>query len=175
MLAKFLIVEEATSIAPHSTVKVKLKDANLSNVWFIFPAVEFAARGLILANAGLLLWPAEARVYNTKDVSQNISAGDCIAINVQMENEGLTGGELKMPEDDAADEAAATESEASDEPASPENTAAEESAENPEGSEPAADSEESTEENAAADEVAATETDESPEEEAPKKSSRSKK
>lgn len=173
MLAKFLIVEEATSIAPHSTVKVKLKDANLSNVWFIFPAVEFAARGLILANAGLLLWPAEARVYNTKDVSQNISAGDCIAINVQMENEGLKWGELQAP--DSADEVAETETAESDEPASPENTAAEESAENPEGSEPAADSEESTEENAAADEVAATETDESPEEEAPKKSSRSKK
>jgi hypothetical protein len=32
MLAKFLIVEEATSIAPHSTIKVKLKDAGTSNV-----------------------------------------------------------------------------------------------------------------------------------------------
>ena len=94
MLAKFLVVEESVSIAPHGTVKVKLKDADASNVWFIFPAVEFVARGLILANAGLLSWPAEARVYNTKDIAQNINAGDCIAINVKMEEEGLKIGEV---------------------------------------------------------------------------------
>lgn len=121
MLAKFLVVEESTSIAPHSTAKVKLKDAGISNVWFIFPAVEFAARGLILANAGLLLWPAEARVYNTKDVNQNISAGDCIAINVQMEGEGLKGEGLEAPAEEEAENAPANEVAESETDASPED------------------------------------------------------
>lgn len=154
MLAKFLAVEEATSIAPHSTAEVKIQDSDLSNVWFMFPTTEFAARGLILANAGLLLWPAKAFVYNSKDVTQNIAKGECIAINVKLEEEGLMMGELNMPDSSEA------ESEESDEPASPENAAASEATESETN-----ESSENTEE---------TEAEET-EEETPKKSSRSKK
>lgn len=174
MLAKFLAVEEATSIAPHSTAEVKIQDSDLSNVWFMFPTTEFAARGLILANAGLLLWPAKAFVYNSKDVTQNIAKGECIAINVKLEEEGLKMGEIQAP----------VESEPVEEP---ENAEASEAAseETNESSEDApVNPDEITDpmegENADADEVASTETNESSEEkeeeeETPKKSSRSKK
>lgn len=180
MLAKFLAVEEAISIAPHSTAEVKLQDADLSNVGFIFPTTETAARWLILANAGLLLWPAKAFVYNSKDVTQNLSRGDCIAMNVALEGEGLKAGAIETPVENDSSEA---ESETDESPENAEEAPAEdEMVTDPnevEGSEPDAESEESTEENADADEVASTETDESPEEkeeeETPKKSSRSKK
>lgn len=171
MLAKFLVVEESTSIAPHSTVKVKLKDAGTSNVWFIFPAVEFAARGLILANAGLLLWPAEARVYNTKDVAQNISAGDCIAINVQMENEGLKWGELQAlaEEENNSSEAELESNESSEDEMVTDPNEVDGSED--EASEPEANAEQSEDTGTEASE----ETSEESVEEAPKKTSRSKK
>lgn len=121
MLAKFLAVEEAISIAPHSTAEVKLQDADLSNVGFIFPTTETAARWLILANAGLLLWPAKAFVHNSKDVTQNIARGECIAINVKLEEEGLMMGELQAP---SASEAAEEAVESDESPEETENTEA---------------------------------------------------
>lgn len=167
MLAKFLAVEEAISIAPHSTAEVKLQDADLSNVGFIFPTTETAARWLLLANAGLLLWPAKAFVYNSKDVTQNLSRGDCIAMNVALEGEGLKAGAIETP----------VESEPTEEPEAP---AEEEAPVNPdEITDPMEGEDSESEENAAASEAAAEETDESPEEEVieetPKKTTRSKK